>query len=50
VLRVGFVGLAAAAFLLTLIIVAVKRQHDRDNSAWWLAIFYGVPLLLDSAA
>jgi len=50
VLRVGFVGLAAAAFLLTLIIVAVKRLHDRDKSAWWLAIFYGVPLLLDSAA
>ena len=49
-LRVGFVGLAAAAFLLSLIIVAVKRLHDRDKSAWWLAIFYGVPLLLDSAA
>jgi uncharacterized membrane protein YhaH (DUF805 family) len=49
-LRVGFVGLAVVVFLLTLIIVAVKRLHDRDKSAWWLAIFYGVPLLLDSAA
>src|SRR5262249_13338833 len=45
-----FVGLAVVVFLLTLIIVAVKRLHDRDKSAWWLAIFYGVPLLLDSAA
>ena len=43
VLRVGFVGLAVVVFLLTLIIVAVKRLHDRDKSAWWLAIFYGVP-------
>ena len=49
-LRVGFVGLAVVAFLLTLIIVAVKRLHDRDKSAWWLAIFYGVPILFDSAA
>ena len=30
--------------------VAVKRLHDRDKSAWWLAIFYGVPILFDSAA
>jgi len=49
-LRVGFIGLAVAAFLLTLLVVAVKRLHDRDKSAWWLGIFYGVPFLLDSAS
>ena len=39
-LRVGFVALAAAALFLTWIIVGLKRLHDRNKSAWWLALFY----------
>ena len=36
------------AFLMAVIIVlllaaVVKRLHDRGKSAWWLALFYGVP-------
>jgi uncharacterized membrane protein YhaH (DUF805 family) len=33
-----------------LIVVAVKRLHDRNKSGWWLAILYGVPFVLDSGA
>jgi uncharacterized membrane protein YhaH (DUF805 family) len=49
-LRIGLVALAVAAFLLTLIVVAMKRLHDRDKSGWWLVIFYGIPFLLDSGS
>jgi len=28
------------------IAVGIKRLHDRDKSAWWLAVFYFTPLLL----
>ena len=29
--------------------VATKRLHDRDKSAWWLLLFYGLPGVLDGA-
>ena len=28
------------------IAVGIKRLHDRDKSAWWLAVFYLTPLVL----
>jgi uncharacterized membrane protein YhaH (DUF805 family) len=49
-LRVGFVALAVAIFLLTWMIVGLKRLHDRNKSAWWLALFYAAPFLLDTSA
>ena len=27
--------------------VGIKRLHDRDKSAWWLAVFYLAPLLIN---
>jgi uncharacterized membrane protein YhaH (DUF805 family) len=27
--------------------VAAKRLHDRDKSAWWLLLFYALPVVLD---
>lgn len=30
--------------------IAVKRLHDRNKSAWWLLIFYGLPFLAGSTA
>ena len=46
----GFVALAVAALFLTWIIVGLKRLHDRNKSAWWLALFYAAPFLLHSGA
>ena len=30
--------------LVSLVAVGIKRLHDRDKSAWWLLVFYLVPL------
>jgi len=30
--------------------VGIKRLHDRDKSAWWLAVFYLVPLAINLIA
>lgn len=30
--------------------LTTERLHDRDKSAWWLAVFYLVPGLLDQLA
>ncbi len=49
-LRIALIVLAGAAFLLTVIVVAVKRLHDRNKSGWWLLLLYGVPLLLNAGA
>lgn len=46
-----FVALAVVIGLAALwpqIAIYVKRLHDRNRSAWWLAIFYG-PMLLPLA-
>ena len=32
------------------IAVGIKRLHDRNKSAWWLAVFYLAPLLLNMFA
>jgi uncharacterized membrane protein YhaH (DUF805 family) len=49
-LRVTFIAAAVAAFLLTSVAVTLKRLHDRNKGAWWLAVFYGVPILCDAGA
>jgi uncharacterized membrane protein YhaH (DUF805 family) len=49
-LRVGFIAAAVAAFLLTSVAVTLKRLHDRNKGAWWLAVFYGVPILYHAGA
>jgi uncharacterized membrane protein YhaH (DUF805 family) len=49
-LRVGFVAAAVAVFLLALVAVAFKRLHDRNKSAWWLLLFYGVPVFCHGGA
>jgi uncharacterized membrane protein YhaH (DUF805 family) len=48
-LRVGLVAAAVAVFLVALLAIAFKRLHDRNKSAWWLLLFYGVPILCDGA-
>jgi len=40
--------LIIAAFWASLAVV-VKRLHDRNKSAWWLLLYYGVPLLFSAA-
>jgi uncharacterized membrane protein YhaH (DUF805 family) len=27
-------------------VIHIERLHDRDKSAWWLLVFYGLPALL----
>jgi uncharacterized membrane protein YhaH (DUF805 family) len=39
---VGYVPLVVSAAA-----VGIKRLHDRDKSAWWLALFYLVPLAIN---
>jgi uncharacterized membrane protein YhaH (DUF805 family) len=52
-------GIAAPLFIIMLVIVFIpwlmwgfvihtERLHDRDKSAWWLLLFYGLPTLLGS--
>jgi uncharacterized membrane protein YhaH (DUF805 family) len=54
-------GLAAPLFVIMAVIIFIpwllwglsittERLHDRDKSAWWLVVFYLVPLLLDQFA
>jgi uncharacterized membrane protein YhaH (DUF805 family) len=41
------VYLLVAVFVLwSTLAVATKRLHDRNKSAWWLAVFYVMPLVL----
>jgi len=37
-LRVGFVVLAVAVFVVTWMIVDLKRLHDRNKTAWWVVL------------
>ena len=50
-------GIAAPLFIIMIILVLVpwliwglsfttERLHDRDKSAWWLAVFYVLPGVL----
>ena len=54
-------GIAAPLFVAMLVVVLIpwltwgfvihtERLHDRDKSAWWLLIFYGLPALLGPVA
>jgi uncharacterized membrane protein YhaH (DUF805 family) len=52
-------GIATPLFIIMVVIVFIpwlmwglaihtERLHDRDKSAWWLLVFYGVPAVLGS--
>ena len=54
-------GIAAPVFVVMLVVVLIpwliwgfvihtERLHDRDKSAWWLLVFYGLPALLGPVA
>jgi uncharacterized membrane protein YhaH (DUF805 family) len=56
---VGVSGVWQSAMLLLLLLIpwlwigfalGVKRLHDRNKSAWWLAIFYVLPGILEYIA
>ena len=53
VASLGAVALIMFLLLIPLIWIGLalgaKRLHDRNKSAWWLAVFYLVPSLLDGA-
>jgi uncharacterized membrane protein YhaH (DUF805 family) len=40
-------GLVLLALLFAGFAVIVKRLHDRNKSAWWLLVFYVLPLVLN---
>jgi len=45
----GHVNMAIPAFILALIVgvpLSIGRLHDRDNSGWWLLVFYPLPAVL----
>ncbi len=50
----GIAGIAAIPLFLLIIVssisLAARRLHDRNKSAWWLAIFYLVPMILGGIA
>jgi uncharacterized membrane protein YhaH (DUF805 family) len=61
VLLLTAAGIAAPLFIIMLVIIFIpwlmwgfvihtERLHDRDKSAWWLLLFYGLPTLLSSVA
>ena len=50
-------GIAAPLFIIMVVVVLIpwllwgfsittERLHDRDKSAWWLLVFYGLPAVL----
>src|ERR1700675_2903529 len=54
-------GIAAPLFVVMVVVVLIpwlswgtsfttRRLHDRDKSAWWLAVFYVVPGVLGQVA
>ena len=54
-------GIAALLFIIMVVIVFIpwlmwgiaihsERLHDRDKSAWWLVVFYGLPAALSGVA
>ena len=42
----GVLAVTTVFFLYSYFAVMVKRLHDRDRSAWWVAVFFGIPLLV----
>ena len=54
-------GIAAPLFIIMVVFlfipwlmwgfaITTERLHDRDKSAWWLLVFYGVPAVLGQLA
>jgi uncharacterized membrane protein YhaH (DUF805 family) len=54
-------GIAAQFFIIVVVVVFIpwllwgfsittERLHDRDRSAWWLLVFYGLPAALGQLA
>jgi uncharacterized membrane protein YhaH (DUF805 family) len=54
-------GIAAPLFVIAIVVVLLpwllwgfsfttERLHDRDKSAWWLVVFYGLPAALTQLA
>ncbi|HEY0301994.1 MAG TPA: DUF805 domain-containing protein [Rhizomicrobium sp.] len=43
----GILGLVVLALIWAGFAVLVKRLHDRNKSAWWLLVFYLLPLVLN---
>ena len=54
-------GIAPPLFIVMIVIVFIpwlmwaiaihtERLHDRDKSAWWLLVFYGLPAVLSGSA
>jgi uncharacterized membrane protein YhaH (DUF805 family) len=54
-------GIAAPLFIFMVVIIFIpwlmwgiaihtERLHDRDRSAWWLVVFYGLPAVLGGLA
>jgi uncharacterized membrane protein YhaH (DUF805 family) len=54
-------GIAAPLFIIMVVIVFIpwlmwglaihtERLHDRDKSAWWLGVFYGLPAIFGGLA
>ena len=41
------VGLAFLVLVFSAFAVVVKRLHDRNKSAWWLVVFYLIPIVLN---
>lgn len=46
----ALVGLAFLVLIFCAFAVLVKRLHDRNKSAWWLLLFYLLPLVLNGYA
>jgi uncharacterized membrane protein YhaH (DUF805 family) len=43
----GFIYLIGWLVLIfAMLAVGAKRLHDRNKSAWWLLVFYGIPFIL----
>src|SRR5260221_9953809 len=38
----GLIGLGSLVIYFCTLAVAAKRLHDRNKSAWWLLVFYGL--------
>jgi uncharacterized membrane protein YhaH (DUF805 family) len=54
-------GIAVPLFIIVVVLVLIpwllwgfsittERLHDRDKSAWWLLVFYGLPAMLGQLA
>ena len=42
----GLALIAIIPMIVSALAVGIKRMHDRNKSAWWLLVFFGLPLSL----